>query len=54
MKQSEINGVKYQDIFWNKEQQLKITKVFQKILEIRTTLRAPAAGLPGLNNLGTN
>ena len=55
MKQSELielDCVKYQDIFGNEEQQLKITKVFQRILEIRTTLRAPAAGLPGLNNLG--
>ena len=55
MKQSELielNSVNYQDIFGNEEQQLKITKVFQRILEIRTTLRAPAAGLPGLNNSG--
>ena len=55
MKQSELkelSSVKYQDIFGNEEQQLKITKVFQRILEIWTTLRAPAAGLPGLNNSG--
>ena len=48
----ELNSVKYEDIFGNEEQQLKITKVFQWILRVRKALSVPAAGLPGLHNLG--
>ena len=48
----ELNSVKYEDIFGNEEQQLKITKVFQWILRVRKALSVPAAGLPGLHNSG--
>ena len=48
----ELNIVKYEDIFGNEEQQLKITKVFQSILRVRKALSVPADGLPGLHNSG--
>ena len=48
----ELNSLTYQDIYGDEEQQLKITKMYQRILQIRDTLSNPATGLPGLKNLG--
>ena len=47
-----LNSVKYQDIFGNEEQQLKVTKIYQRIIKIQATYSIPAVGLPGLNNWG--
>ena len=48
----ELNSLTYQDIYGDEEQQLKITKMYQRILQIRDTLSNPATGLPGLKNSG--
>ena len=49
-----FNSVKYSDIFGNESQQFMVTRMYQRILEIRELiLEKPAPQcLPGHNNLG--
>ena len=47
-----LNNVKYNDIYGIVKQQYSITKIFQRILQIRDTSFSYDTSLPGLHNSG--
>ena len=51
-----LNSIKYSDLFGSENQQLLITKMYQRILEIHQSLiaKSSSVGLPGQNNSGPN
>jgi hypothetical protein len=47
-----LNNVKYSDVYGSVDQQYSITKIFQRILQIRDTFFSSDTSLPGLHNSG--
>ena len=47
-----LNNVKYSDLYGSMDQQYSITKIFQRILQIRDTVFSSDTSLPGLHNSG--